>query len=301
MIGSPASRAGVRVVDRALGGPVLLGRQTGLADVVPARPGEVADHVRQVLEPLPDRGRQRGAGLAAHDHALRVELRVDLVPADHVVVAGDVEVGVRVTGPLVDGGETDDAIEHPVEDPDDQVEDPDEVLVGVLAALPRRCSLGGELLLVLRGDEVEEPVDAVGDQPRGVELAGALGEASVERDPAGRGGLGDLVADRVHDHAGVVDVVGDERLEVALPPLGEVEAVVEGDLGPRPRVGELVHDEHAVTVARAQQRAGRRVVGAADGVEAGRLEDADPSVLGRVECVWRRSRRCRGGSPRRGA
>ena len=34
--------------------------------------------------------------------------------------------------------------------------------------------------------------------------------------------LGDLVADRVHDHRRVVDVLGDHRCEVPLPPLLEL-------------------------------------------------------------------------------
>ena len=120
---------------------------------------------------------------------------------------------------------------------------------------------------------------------RGVEFARAVGDPLVHRDAARSRGLGDLVADRVHDHRRVVEPVGDEGLEVALPPLGEVEAVVVADLGAEPGVGQLVHDEHPVPVARAQQGAGCRVVGAADRVVAALLEDADAAVVRGVEGV----------------
>ena len=51
--------------------------------------------------------------------------------------------------------------------------------------------------------------------------------------PIGRPSLEDLVADRVHDHARVVEVLRDHRLDVALPPLREGERVVERRSWPR--------------------------------------------------------------------
>ena len=45
---------------------------------------------------------------------------------------------------------------------------------------------------------------------------------------------------------------------------GKVERRVERGLGPGPHVGELVHHEHAVAVARVEHRAAHRVVRAAD-------------------------------------
>ena len=51
----------------------------------------------------------------------------------------------------------------------------------------------------------------------------------------------------------------------------------------RPHVGELVHHEHAVAVARVQHPSADRVVRAADGVEAGILQQSHTPVLGRVE------------------
>ena len=69
------------------------------------------------------------------------------------------------------------------------------------------------------------------------------------------GRLADLVADRVHDHRRVVDVLGDHRREIVLPPLLELGREVVGDLGPPPEVGELVHHQHAVPVAGPEQGA----------------------------------------------
>jgi hypothetical protein len=71
--------------------------------------------------------------------------------------------------------------------------------------------------------------------------------------------------------------------QVPLPPFGEVHGIVLGVLARVPHVEELVHHEHAKAVAGVEQRRCRRIVGDAQRVEAGRLEDLDPAFLRAVE------------------
>ena len=70
------------------------------------------------------------------------------------------------------------------------------------------------------------------------------------------------------------------RLDVALPPFREGQGVVEGALALGPHVEGLVHDQHAEPVAGVQHGRAERVVGAADRVEPGVLEQLDAALLG---------------------
>ena len=64
---------------------------------------------------------------------------------------------------------------------------------------------------------------------------------------------------------------------------GKTRAVVVAHLRVGPHVERLVHDEHAETVARVEQRLARRMVRAADGVEARRLQDLDAALVGALD------------------
>ena len=144
-------------------------------------------------------------------------------------------------------------------------------------------SLGCERMRGQVVEHGEHAVDRVGDVAGAVQGADLLGEPASPGRPGGRSGLRDLVADRVEDDAGVVDVLGDHRLDVALPPLREVQAVVEVALGRGPHVERLVHDQHAEAVAGVKHRLAHRVVGHPDRVEAGVLEYLDAAFLGAGE------------------
>src|SRR4051794_11543138 len=78
----------------------------------------------------------------------------------------------------------------------------------------------------------------------------------------------------------MVDVFEDHRLDVTRPPFGEVERVVEGLHALEPHVERLVEHEHAEAIAGVEHRRAQRVVGAADGVEAGGLEELDAALVG---------------------
>ena len=198
---------------------VLHPSDTGLAEVVPARPGEVADHVGVGGHQRPvdvDVGR---VGLGPDDHPVRVEHVIGLVPDIEVVVAGDVRGGERFSRLLGD----------------DRVSEQ-----SIAQRLPRRhlaVDIGaGDVVVTPRPGLLGEPGEdpAHGEQRLhpgchvsvGVEGADLLREVSSAGGPQPAADLGDLVAHRVHDDARVVDVLAHHRLEVSLPPLGEVEGVV---------------------------------------------------------------------------
>ena len=130
---------------------------------------------------------------------------------------------------------------------------------------------------------LEHRVDAVGDEPGAVERADLLRQPPRPHRPVRPRDLRDLVADRVEDDARVVDVLAHHRLDVALPPLREVERRVEVGLALGPHVGQLVHDEDAVPVAGVEHRPAHRVVRAAQRVEARLLQQLDAPLLGAAD------------------
>ena len=81
--------------------------------------------------------------------------------------------------------------------------------------------------------------------------------------------LGDLVADGIHHYTGVIIVFHHHRSQIPLPPGPEfLIRVVVGIFVDKPVVAKLVHHVHTQSVAGFQQRFGRGIVSAADGIEA---------------------------------
>ena len=80
----------------------------------------------------------------------------------------------------------------------------------------------------------------------------------------------------------MVAVAEHHRREIALPVVPEELCVVVHVLGQLPHIGEFVHHQQAQLVAGVQEMAGRRIVGAAHGVEAGVLELAHAAVFRRA-------------------
>ena len=95
-----------------------------------------------------------------------------------------------------------------------------------------------------------------------------------------RGELEDLVADRVQTTLGWLKSFATSAATSFCHRSANIAEPSNDGLGPRPDVGQLVHHEHAVPVARVEHRAAHRVVRAAQGVEAGLLEQPHAAVLG---------------------
>ena len=260
---------------------VLGATDPGLPEVVPARPREVTDHVRMLPDRHPRRADGARMGLAADDHPVGIQRTVSGEPRLHVVVARHVQIGGglgRVLG--------DDRRVHELVQPIGNVGHR-----GVHARLLARAfarlfgcvratpgELGEEL-----GSAHQQPADGLGDEPGGVERPDLLRHRTPDASSHRRPRLGDLVADAVHDHARVVEVLPDHRLHVRLPPVGEPQRVVVLALRLGPHVEGLVHDEHPEAIACVEHRLAEGVVGTSDGVEPGLLEQLDAAFLGAVD------------------
>ncbi len=82
----------------------------------------------------------------------------------------------------------------------------------------------------------------------------------------------------------MVAVLADHGVDVGLPPLREDAGVVVPHLRVDPHVERLVHDDHAETVTRVEERFAGRMVRAADGVEPGRFQNFDAALVGAFDC-----------------
>ena len=78
----------------------------------------------------------------------------------------------------------------------------------------------------------------------------------------------------------MVAVLPHHRVDVGGPPVGKRLGVVVVHLGFGPHVEGLVHHQHAEAVARVEHPPAHRVVRAAQGVEAGVLQDLDAAFVG---------------------
>ena len=93
------------------------------------------------------------------------------------------------------------------------------------------------------------------------------------------GGLTDLVADGVHDDAGVVIILSHHGLKVLPIATLEIVRVVVPVLMLIPHVPGLVHNVHAIPVAGSEQPLRGRVMGRAQGVEARLLQKPHPAAV----------------------
>ena len=238
-----AARGPVLLVARLVPGEVR-GR---LAEVVEARPHELAQHLRRGLEPGElDVGAVRPA---RRDHVVARDLQrgVLLVLLDRQVVdAARADAGRRLRA-------------H---------DRPAGVLGQDLRVLADAVVEAGDVHLVGQPvlDGVLRLVEAGRHGPRRVLLVADVGEPLRHLPPVRLRLLEDLVPDAPHHDARVVAVAPDHVPQVALAPRVEVLAVAVLHLRHAPHVEGLVHDEQAHAVGGLEQLRGRRVVARADGV-----------------------------------
>ena len=81
----------------------------------------------------------------------------------------------------------------------------------------------------------------------------------------------------------MIAVTQNHRIQVALPPVVEVFAIVVGVLRHLPAVKGLVEHQHAQPVAGIQKRRRGRIMAGADGVIAAGFQQRDPALLGGVK------------------
>ena len=96
------------------------------------------------------------------------------------------------------------------------------------------------------------------------------------------GRLGDLVADGIHDNAGMVIVPADHGCQIRQVILAPMGCIVELVLMMEPHVPAFVHHVNAIVVTGIQHSAGAGIVGRTNGIEACVLHNADSAPLGFV-------------------
>ncbi len=252
-----------------------------LAQVIIARPGEVADDVGVVPNDGPETPNLRGEGLATHNNPVRVPEVLGDMPGGQVVVAGNVHAADRGLQALREQGTFRELVgllplgraHHAVQ---------------CLAARPGIAGVDGLLLLLLHHATQsvrhrQKAVDTTSCVSGGVQPLYFLCDGPMQGVALGLADLRNFVAGAVEHHAGVVVVLGHHLSRRVLPELGEIQAEVVGVLGLVPHIRQLVHHQNTHVITGFQQGRPRRMVGAANGVEARLLQLFHAETLGLVE------------------
>ena len=268
----------VRLLERGVRVAVAPGAASGLAQIVPGRPGEVAHEVAQLLHGAVVAHHVAVEGLGPNHNAAGVRAALKGVASTRVVVSGNVEpvergrAGAVVrwqVGHVVHGGAN--GLRERVKG--GAVEPLARVVVGFGVAV-------GVVHGVARGGAAQDgKVDSAGHGPAGVGLV-QVGDHLVNGGKAlVRAGLAHLVANGPHDDRRVVEVARNHGVKVGQVVLAPLVGVVVGVLVPKPLVPALVHEVDAVLVAGLHRGVRRGVVGGAQGVVAGFLEHAHAAVV----------------------
>ena len=245
------------------------------SQIVPRRPVEVADQIRQLLHQGPVDVQVSGIGLRADKNTVRVLFRILLITSGGVVVTGDINLSGGFThrvARIITVCHQAHHIRHIAHE-----------LIDLARHSFRRS---GRLPTCDRSDRFRDPVHnaehqvhAVGDAPCGIQapegvrqLLAPLGVHRIAR-------LGNLIADGIQDHAGMVVILADDILQVILPPVRHMHAVVKFHLRGRPHVRELIHHIHALTVAGLQKGSAHRIMGAPDRVETCLFQLPNPELF----------------------
>ena len=225
--------------------------------------------------------------LRTDDHAVRVQLPVHLIAGGGVVVASDVQIGKRNFCGLIGRGLGRGLFDDPAQMVHQQVEEcAGRQIIHRLAAIFVFLTVLFFAVdpAALGGHAAEHQVDAQRHGLVRIECSCQNGKLPAHLLPLRDRQLGDLVANGIHHHAGVIMVFQHHSRQIPLPPCPEfLIGVVIGVFMHKPVVAKLVHHVHAQPVAGLQQRFGRGIVGAADCVEARFLQKPHSALFRRGE------------------
>ena len=199
---------------------VLDPADAGLAEVVPAGPGEVADHVRVVGDAAPSAVDRRRVGLGGRRSPGAGRLAVHLEARLPCSCTRDVEVGERL------GRSSSSTIGDRIASSMIVAEVRDRgVHAGLLVDVPV-ASPTSRISSNSSGPATSMPLTAWVTKRVSSRRAPSRPARRPSCTPGRRRPVGDLVADGVEDDARVVDVLAHHRLDVGLPPVGEAQRVV---------------------------------------------------------------------------
>ena len=230
-----------------------------------------------ILCDVPEKGRVGNKGLASKDHTVRILPAVFFIPPDAVIVAGHIHgrkaaAGLHV-GPVKGRTELHKGIAQGRRQL--VVECASHFLVG----------LGVRFFVTVDAhahgiQEIEEDVDAAGNLSGGIHQMQIIRHGTGKLDSLCLAGLRHLVSGGIQDHAGMIVIADRHGAKVDLIILHDAGRIVVLGLVNIPAVRKFVHQKHAEPVAGLQRCLRAGVVGAADGVIAGFLHQADLSLFG---------------------
>ena len=250
-----------------------------LAEVVPRRPHKIADQIGVLLDHCPVFGNVLREGLTAHHHAVGVGLALQRVAAGGIVIARNVQRiqhrGSNAIGLFAVGAPVHTGADHR----GNQVEHcAGHSLHFALVGIFTSAFFFIDALAVGAAGKNHQ-VHAAGHSAVCIKTMQIVHHLLGGLHARGLGGLGNLVADGIQNHTGVVEVPADHGLQVChmvfLPRTG----VVIFRLVAVPHIPRLVHQIDAELVARLQHGAGTGIVRATDGVVPGLLQRFHTAVL----------------------
>ena len=253
-------------------GGVVIAGDARLAQVIIARPGEVAENMVAALGDLPQPGDLGGIGLAAYHDALRVGGVFVFMAGGEIVIAYHVQLAGHLLHGIAEAPAGGKGVHFlPLHLGHGGVE---RLTAGGFGlAGRRRLGLGHRGLHLL--DAVghgQKAVDGPGHIAGAVQRAQEVCHLPAAPPAAAAADLRDLIAEAVKHHAGVVIVLSHQALDAEAPFADKVQGVIRAVFRHFPDVRELVHHQDAEAVAGIQQGLARRMMGRADGVETRRLQ-----------------------------
>ena len=131
-------------------------------------------------------------------------------------------------------------------------------------------------------EELEEKRHGHGDRSGRIKLTDPI-DQFFSNDHSGRiRTFWNFIANAPEDNAGMISVAEHHRVDIALPPLFEIQVIVFQILGSFPHVERLIDHQHPEPIAGVQERGRRRIVATTDRVKTIRLHQFDPPLFGPI-------------------
>ena len=287
-----AVQVDIAAVGQAVGEPALIAgfqprwvimenADTGFAQIVVARPGEVANHMAVVFHDVPQFSDLRGIGFGAHHHPLWMRLVNVCMTGVQVIVAGYVHRFFNRQDAFVQQRAAGKGIHHLLL----HIAGHGVHLLGTLRVIHRLVvflPLVLHMLLHVIGHR-QEAADSIGHIAGGIQLMEGVHQLFVHFMSGGAANLGNLVAGGVQHHTGMIVILAHHARHLILPDKREIQGKIVGVLLLAPHVRQLVHDQNAQFVASPQHGLGGRVMGAADAVEARFLQFQQAEFFRRLQ------------------
>ena len=256
---------------------IVPGTQTNLTNIIPGGPHEIANEVGELFHHLPVFSQLEWEGLTAHDHTFWMQVTFQRIAFAGIVVSSNVK-GIQYRRSHLVHHRHHHGIHHPLAGGHHHLVI---LFAGHRTLSAHLCRVSSrEEVLSHTGETHDHDVDASGYRTRGIFLMQASDQVLCQSQTLFLSRFTHLVANAVHDHAGVIEIVLHKATDILLIVGTEVVAIVILSLGDVPHVPQLIHHIHTQFVASLQQCLRSRVVRDTDGVETILLHDSHLAKVG---------------------